>query len=65
MKHRSAPAGDARRFAAVAARARRAIDDARKTVAQSEVLAAAMAHERDSEQLLIRCAWCDRYSLGG
>jgi hypothetical protein len=65
MKHRSAPARDARRFAAVAARARRAIEDARRTVKQSEVLAAAMSLERDSERLLIRYAWCDRYSLGG
>lgn len=34
-------------------------------MAESEVLAAALSLTRDSEELLVRCAWCDRYSLGG
>ena len=65
MTQRSPPAGGRDRLDALAARAQRAIEDARRTVTESEVLAAAMSLERDSEQLLVRCAWCDRYSLGG
>ena len=49
----------------LARRAERAIEDARETVARSEVIAAAMTVHRDQERLLVRCAWCDRYSLAG
>ena len=49
----------------IALRAERAIEHARQTVARSEVIAAAMTVEGDGEGLLVRCAWCDRYSLAG
>jgi hypothetical protein len=64
MKSRSPAAGGDHAFEALAARARAAIEEARRTVARSEVLAAAMRLHQDSESLLVRCAWCDRYSLG-
>ena len=64
MKQRS-PAGGAQRFEALTERVQQAVEDARRTVAQSKVLAAAMSLERDQEGLLVRCAWCGRYSLAG
>jgi hypothetical protein len=49
----------------ISQRAERAIEQARQTVARSEVIAAAMTVNRDRDGLLVRCAWCDRYSLAG
>jgi ribosomal protein L37AE/L43A len=53
------------RYDLIARRAQRAIEQARQTVARSDVIAAAMTVNRDSDGLLVRCAWCDRYSLAG
>jgi hypothetical protein len=51
-------------FDAISDRAREAVDRAEQTVARSEVLAAAMRVESESEDLLVQCAWCRRYLLG-
>lgn len=64
MESRSAAAEQNHAFDVLVARAHAAIEAARQTVARSEVLAAAMELHRDRESLLVRCAWCDRYSLG-
>jgi hypothetical protein len=64
MKSRSSAAGRDHAYVDLLARSRAAIEKARQTVARSEVLAAAMRLHRDRESLLVRCAWCDRYSLG-
>jgi hypothetical protein len=64
MPSRSPPAGGSDPLDDLAVRAHAAIEAARETVARSEVLAAAMNLQRDDESLLVRCAWCDRYSLG-
>jgi hypothetical protein len=65
MHKRSPAAGGTQRFESLAARAEKALEDARQTAADSEVLAAAMSLELDREGLLVRCAWCGRYSLAG
>lgn len=59
------PAGRAGDFHDVHARARAAVEAARETVAHSHVLAEVIRLEREGDGLLIRCAWCGRYSLGG
>jgi hypothetical protein len=63
MPSRSPPAGGSDPLDDLAVRAHAAIEAARRTVARSEVLAAALELD-DDEGLLVRCAWCDRYSLG-
>ena len=65
MPPRSLPEPENGRHDDLARRAERAIEQARQTVARSEVIAAAMTVKSDSETLLVRCAWCDRYSLAG
>lgn len=62
---RSSPAGGAQRFAALTERANQAIEEARRTAARNNVLAAAISLTNDQEGLLVRCAWCGRYSLAG
>lgn len=51
-------------YQAVETRARAAIENARRTVARSVLLKDALELGRDPEGLLVRCAWCGRYSLG-
>jgi len=65
MPTRPGPAGGADDFDDVEARARAAVEAARETVAHSHVLSEVIRLERDGEGLLVRCAWCGRYSLGG
>jgi hypothetical protein len=64
MQSRSLRAGGRDPLEDLTVRAHAAIEAARRTVARSEVLAAAMELDQDQEGLLVRCAWCDRYSLG-
>jgi hypothetical protein len=64
MKSRWSAAERYHAYEDLLARSRAAIERAHRTVARSEALAAAMRLHRDRESLLVRCAWCDRYSLG-
>lgn len=64
MSERRRPAGGASDFDVLQQRARAAVEAAQETVAHSEAIAAVMRLERDAEGLLVRCAWCKRYSLG-
>jgi hypothetical protein len=64
MSERRRRSGGASDFDAIGARARAAVEAARRTVAESEVIATVLRLQRDEEGLLVRCAWCGRYSLG-
>ena len=64
MQPRRRTAGGSDSYEAVETRARAAVEEARRTVARSVVLKDAMDLNRDPEGLLVRCAWCGRYSLG-
>ena len=64
MQPRRRTAGGSDGYQAVVTRAQAAIEQARRTVARSVVLKDALQLRRDPEGLLVRCAWCGRYSLG-
>jgi hypothetical protein len=64
MQPRRRTAGGTDGYEAVETRAHAAIEEARRAVARSVVLQEALQLQRDPEGLLVRCAWCGRYSLG-
>ncbi len=64
MQPRRRTAGGTDGYEAVETRAHAAIEEARRTVARSVVLQDALQLQRDPERLLVRCAWCGRFSLG-